>query len=393
MKSWDEIRDWRRAERAELRSRRVSLPRDQKDRVRAKVTTLLRQHVPEFTGACIGFCWPYKGEIDFRHFIRSIVEDGAEAALPVVVERARPLEFWSWRPHIKMQRGIWNIPIPADRRPVQPTVLLVPLVGFDESGYRLGYGGGYFDRTLATLTPKPLTIGVGYELSRLPTIYPQPHDIPMDAIVTENGFVWMQGASRVDGDVDEQRGFASSPCLMHELDPSALGYMSRKETLNLLGQLLEGERAGARSVGVMSKEAPQSQVGAALRDIASDEAQFCAMLTRHIRRLGGPPSSATGAFYDKVIALNEFDQRLDLLNRGQSWIVRRLREALLRIDDDALRHDLNDMLSVHERNIAICTQLKQTLKTLEDPANRRGPGEMENHAEEPKTVQRRAATS
>jgi 5-formyltetrahydrofolate cyclo-ligase len=137
MNIWDEVRDWRRAKRAELRSRRVSLPRDEKDRVRATVTTHLRQHVPEFASACIGFCWPYKGEIDFRHFIRSAVADGGEAALPVVVERAQPLEFWSWRPHIKMQRGIWNIPIPADRRPVQPTVLLVPLVGFDESGYRL----------------------------------------------------------------------------------------------------------------------------------------------------------------------------------------------------------------------------------------------------------------
>src|SRR5262245_938710 len=125
MKSWDEIRDWRRAKRAELRSRRVSLPRDEKDRIRATVTALIRQHVPEFGSACIGFCWPYKGEIDFRHFIRGAVADGAEAALPVVVERAQPLEFWSWRPHMKMQRGIWNIPVPADRLLVQPTILLV----------------------------------------------------------------------------------------------------------------------------------------------------------------------------------------------------------------------------------------------------------------------------
>jgi 5-formyltetrahydrofolate cyclo-ligase len=370
----------------------VSLSRDEKDRVRATVTTFLRQHVPEFAGACIGFCWPYKGEIDFRHFIRSAVEDGAEAALPVVVERAQPLEFWSWRPHIKMQRGVWNIPIPADRRPVRPTVLLVPLVGFDEGGYRLGYGGGYFDRTLAAATPKPLTIGVGYELGRLPTIHPQRHDIPMDAIVTENGFTWIEGASRPGGDVDDSRGFASSPCSMHELDRSTLGYMSRTEMLDLLDQLLEGERAGARSVGVMSKEAPQSQVGAALRDIASDEAWFCAMLTRHIRRLGRIPSSATGAFYDKVIALNELDQRLDLLNRGQGWVVRKLQEALPRIDDGALREDLRDMLKVHERNIATCTHLKQTLQPLEYSANGREPGVMEdtNHAEEPATVQWRA---
>jgi 5-formyltetrahydrofolate cyclo-ligase len=83
-----------------------------------------------------------------------------------------------------MARGIWNIPIPRERNSVRPTALLVPLVGFDAAGYRLGYGGGYYDRPLATLVPKPLTIGVGYELGRLETIYPQPHDIPMDAIVT-----------------------------------------------------------------------------------------------------------------------------------------------------------------------------------------------------------------
>lgn len=394
MKSWDEIRDWRRAKRAELRSRRVSLPRDEKDRVRATVTNLIRQHVPEFGSACIGFCWPHKGEIDFRHFIRGAVADGAEAALPVVVERAQPLEFWSWRPHAKMQRGIWNIPVPVDRLSVQPTILLVPLVGFDERGYRLGYGGGYFDRTLAAATPKPLTIGVGYELGRLPTIYPQPHDIPMDAIVTENGFAWIGESSHPDGGVDERRDFASSPCAMHELDPFALGYMSREEVLRLLDQLLEGERAGARSLGVMSKEVLQSELGAALRGIARDEARFCAMLSRHIRRLGGLPSSATGAFYGKVIALKERDQRLDLLNRGQGWVVRQLREALPRIDDSALHADLRDMLAVHERNIEACTRLRRAIEPRECPANRRQPGGMEdvNHAEDPATVRWRTPT-
>lgn len=394
MKSWDEVRDWRRAKRAELRSRRVSVPRDDKDRVRAMVTDLIRQHVPELGSACIGFCWPHKGEIDFRHFIRGAVAEGAEAALPVVVERAQPLEFWSWRPHMKMRRGIWNIPIPADRLPVQPKVLLVPLLGFDDKGYRLGYGGGYFDRTLAAATPKPLTIGVGYELGRLPSIHPQGHDIPMDAIVTEMGFTWIKEPSQPEGGIEAQRGFASPPCSMHELDSVALGYVGKAEVLTLLGQLLEGERAGARSVGTMSKEASDPQVGAALRGIAGDEARFCAMLIRHIGRLGGIPSSATGAFYDKVIALEVPEQRIDLLNRGQGWVVRKLREALPRIDDGVLRDDLRDMLEVHERNIETCTQLKQMLKPLEDPAKRRGPGGLEddNHAEEPATVQWRATT-
>ena len=82
-----------------------------------------------------------------------------------------------------------NIPAPADGPSVTPDVLLVPLVGFDAGGYRLGYGGGYYDRSLAARTPRPLAIGIGFEISRLATIHPQPHDIPMDAIVTERGML------------------------------------------------------------------------------------------------------------------------------------------------------------------------------------------------------------
>jgi 5,10-methenyltetrahydrofolate synthetase len=68
---------------------------------------------------------------------------------------------------------------------VTPEVLLIPMVGYDSAGYRLGYGGGYYDRTLAALTPRPLCIGIAYDASQLETIHPQPHDIPMNAVVTE----------------------------------------------------------------------------------------------------------------------------------------------------------------------------------------------------------------
>ena len=84
-----------------------------------------------------------------------------------------------------MQTGVWNIPIPKQRDILRPDVVIVPLVGFDGSGYRLGYGGGYFDRTLASAVPRPYAIGLGYADSALQTIYPQPHDIPMNLIVTD----------------------------------------------------------------------------------------------------------------------------------------------------------------------------------------------------------------
>ncbi len=88
-----------------------------------------------------------------------------------------------------MEAGVWNILHPAEGPAVQPSALLIPLVGFDEAGYRLGYGAGYYDRTIATFSSPPLKIGVGFELCRLKTICPQAHDIPMDFIVTEKGVV------------------------------------------------------------------------------------------------------------------------------------------------------------------------------------------------------------
>ena len=192
METWEEVRTWRRSKRAELRSQRLAVPRDEKPRVRSLLGDLIRQRLPQLRNACIGVYWPIKGEIDLRHLVRDFMALGAEAALPVVAEERQPLEFWSWHPRMKLQRGFWNIPVPEERHVVLPTALLVPLLGFDEAGYRLGYGGGYYDRTLAAWPSKPLTIGVGYELGRLETIHPQPHDVPMDAVVTEKGFEWFR---------------------------------------------------------------------------------------------------------------------------------------------------------------------------------------------------------
>lgn len=362
---WTEVRAWRKSRRAELLAQRLTLPRSEVLRCVARVAAAVAAEFPELQHACVGFYCPFKGELDLRPLVRELLESGAEAALPVVPEKGRPLEFWQWRPGMKLGRGIWNIPIPAERNPLRPTALLVPLVGFDAAGYRLGYGGGYYDRTLARLDPKPLTVGVGYAAGRLETIFPQPHDIPLDAIVTEAGVVRhryrgraLPAARHQTLLVDSEAGrYASPPCSMHELDPTYLGYMGREEVVALLNQLLEGERAGARAVAEMSRAQGEGAQRTALREVAMDEARFCAMLTRHVARLGGTPSKATGAFYGKVIALEAPAERIELLNRGQGWVVRKLRDAVGRIEDAALLDDLKDMLEVHERNIERCDAL------------------------------------
>jgi 5-formyltetrahydrofolate cyclo-ligase len=99
--------------------------------------------------------------------------------------RGERLEFRPWTETTKMEAGVWNIPQPAEGPRVSPSVLVVPLLGFDEAGYRLGYGAGYYDMTLASMAPRPFTVGVGFESASLPTIHPMAHDVPLDVIVTE----------------------------------------------------------------------------------------------------------------------------------------------------------------------------------------------------------------
>src|SRR5690606_29978339 len=114
-----------------------------------------------------------------------VIDKGGRMALPVVIAKATPLIFRAWTPGDKLEKGVWNIPIPVEDVRVIPDVVISPVVGFDAQNYRLGYGGGFYDRTLASLPNKPLVIGIGYSLQRIPTIYPQPYDIPMDVVFTE----------------------------------------------------------------------------------------------------------------------------------------------------------------------------------------------------------------
>ncbi|MBM3549655.1 MAG: 5-formyltetrahydrofolate cyclo-ligase [Alphaproteobacteria bacterium] len=192
---WSEVRAWRKTRRAELIGYRANLSRETRDSVRDRIVARLRE-IPNLASETIGFYMPFKGEVDLRGFLRELLASGAKAALPAVVQKAHPVEFRAWYPGVRMERGIWDIPIPAPGNPVLPTLLFVPLVGFDEAGYRLGHGGGYYDRTLAARSPRPRAIGVGYESTRLPTIHPQPHDIPMDAIATEAGMTWFERGAR-----------------------------------------------------------------------------------------------------------------------------------------------------------------------------------------------------
>jgi 5-formyltetrahydrofolate cyclo-ligase len=183
--NWPEIRTWRIGMRAAIIARRMARPAEDRRRLSAPVIAFLRATVTPARYPVIGLYWPIRGEIDLRDFARDLVAAGGIVALPVVVQDAAPVEFWRWQPGVALKRGRWNIPVPPEREVVRPDVLVVPLVGFDSGRYRLGYGGGFYDRTLAGAVPRPHTIGIAFAEVELPSIHPQPHDIPMDVIVTE----------------------------------------------------------------------------------------------------------------------------------------------------------------------------------------------------------------
>jgi len=182
--SWEEFRAWRKQTRAAFISQRMALPAQAREAEGQQARERLVQEVDLTRFRTIGIFWPIKGEIDVRELARQHILRGGRIGLPVCVQRNAPVEFWNWQPGTGLKHDLWGIPIPAQREPVQPEALIVPLVGYDAAGYRLGYGGGYYDRTLAAAATKPLCIGLGYARFSLETIWPQPHDIPMDIIIT-----------------------------------------------------------------------------------------------------------------------------------------------------------------------------------------------------------------
>jgi len=168
----------------------------------------------------IGAYWPIKGEFDplpalYRWQEDAILNQDSQSktavapesraqlatesiagrsprkiGLPVVNKLHKTLTFHAWYPGCPMEEDAYGIPKPKDTELIVPTLLFVPCVGYGPGGFRLGYGGGFYDRTLATLQPRPVTVGLGYTHGWLPDMDPEPHDIPLDALLNDNGVVW-----------------------------------------------------------------------------------------------------------------------------------------------------------------------------------------------------------
>ena len=182
-----DVMRWRKAERDRLIAERLAIGAEVRRSHTTQIAAGLDEALGDLSGRIVSAYWPFRGEPDLRPWMARVTEHGGVCALPVVVERHAPLVFRAWRQGDRLHPGVWNIPVPSDGPEVTPDVVIAPLVGFDAACYRLGYGGGFFDRTLAAMARQPRIVGVGYAQAAIQTIYPQPHDIPMGLIATEQG--------------------------------------------------------------------------------------------------------------------------------------------------------------------------------------------------------------
>lgn len=134
---------------------------------------------------CVGVYWPTQGEPDLTGVYRVLAARGIKLALPVVIGRDAPLEFHAWRPGDELVADKHGVMAPVQRGAVVlPELLVVPCVGFDAHGYRLGYGGGYYDRTLAVSQP-PRTVGIAYAMCEAVFSVAE-HDVRLGVVLTED---------------------------------------------------------------------------------------------------------------------------------------------------------------------------------------------------------------
>ena len=189
---------WRKVERERLLAERLALSAEMRGAQTAAIAADLDRLIPEDEPRIVSAYWPIRAEPDLRSWMHARSGRGTRFALPIALALGQPLRFREWHPGARLAHGLWRIPYPADGSEVAPDVVLAPLVGYDPRGYRLGYGGGFFDRTLAVGRPA-LVIGVGYSCGAIRTIFPQPHDIPMDWIVTGTLPAYRSSSGRSEG--------------------------------------------------------------------------------------------------------------------------------------------------------------------------------------------------
>jgi len=185
----------REALRAKLVAARQGLP-DRLERA-VQLQSVLRVWLAGRRENSIGAYWPIKGEFDPLPALYRWSEGGIDGSprrigLPVADRETGSLRFHVWFPGCPMEQDAYDIPKPKDTDEFKPAMLVVPCLGFGPGGVRLGYGGGFFERTLASLQPRAVTVGVSYSHGFLPFLRLGPREIQLDALLTEDGVMWQR---------------------------------------------------------------------------------------------------------------------------------------------------------------------------------------------------------
>jgi len=186
----------KKALRKRLVEQRLLLP-DREQRIN-QLRQAMRIWLVGRTDTVIGAYWPIKGEFDPLPALHRWKEDGElidqpqrrKIGLPVVDKVAKTMTFHAWYPGCPMEEDAFGILKPKDTEILHPTLLFVACVGYAPGGYRLGYGGGFYDRMLANMQPRPTAVGLSFATGFLPDFEPEPHDVPLDAILNDHGVVW-----------------------------------------------------------------------------------------------------------------------------------------------------------------------------------------------------------
>ena len=182
----------RMAQRQKLLAARQALP-DRLERAVA-LQSALRVWLVSRTERRIGAYWPIKGEFDPLPALYRWAEsdETRRIGLPVVDREAGSLRFHVWYPGCPTELDAYDIPKPKGTEVFEPQLLLLPCVGYGPAGVRLGYGGGFYDRTVMSLQPRPMTVGLCYSNGFLPMLRQDANDVPLDALITDDGVVWQR---------------------------------------------------------------------------------------------------------------------------------------------------------------------------------------------------------
>lgn len=159
---------------------------------RAEASKAAAQHffnaVPLLASDVVAAYWRIRDELDCQPILVKLMDSNQKVVLPVVLGPEEPLDLRVWEPGASLYESGFGTLAPSELAPrAEPDIVLMPLLGFDSRGTRLGYGGGYYDRTLARMRKKPKLIGLAFAAQELDRIPREPHDVPLDIIVTEAG--------------------------------------------------------------------------------------------------------------------------------------------------------------------------------------------------------------